>query len=481
MKKSYIPQEKRKNILLITDDVRSHSGIAHIGRETILNTCHQYNYIQIAGAIGHRQKGQKVDLSKSTQESSGVEDAKCILYPTDGYGNPDMVRHLIEYENIDAIFLITDPRYFTWLFNIENEIRKKIPIIYLNIWDNYPAPAYNKEFYESCDLLMGISKQTVNINKIVLGDKAKNKIIEYVPHGLNHKIFFPINKNYEKYNEFKKFKSELFGGKEYKYSLLFNSRNIRRKSIPDTLLAWKVFIDKLVPNKERKNCVLVLHTALIDQNGTDLEAVIDYLFGENPEDYNIIVTNKSFSTEEMNYLYNSVDGVILLSSNEGWGLSLTESLLTGTPFIANVTGGMQDQMRFVDTEGKWFTPDKMLPSNHRDTLWECGEWAFPVFPSNISLNGSVPTPYIFDDRCDFYDAADQIFNLYRYSSEERKEKGLKGREFALGEAGFTAEIMGQRIINNMEHLFSTWKPREKFEFLSDNDYELRTLQHNIFY
>ena len=40
---------------------------------------------------------------------------------------------------------------------------------------------------------------------------------------------------------------------------------------------------------------------------------------------------------------------------EGWGLALTESLLTGTPFIANVTGGMQDQMRFIDNEGKWYT------------------------------------------------------------------------------------------------------------------------------
>ena len=69
-------------------------------------------------------------------------------------------------------FLITDPRYFTWLFQIENEIRSKIPIAYLNIWDDYPAPAYNKEFYESCDALLGISKQTVNINKLVLRDRS---------------------------------------------------------------------------------------------------------------------------------------------------------------------------------------------------------------------------------------------------------------------------------------------------------------------
>ena len=51
-----------------------------------------------------------------------------------------------------------------------------MPIMYLNIWDDYPTPLYNKAFYESCDLLMGISKQTVNINKIALGNKAKDKV-----------------------------------------------------------------------------------------------------------------------------------------------------------------------------------------------------------------------------------------------------------------------------------------------------------------
>jgi aspartyl-tRNA synthetase len=74
--------------------------------------------------------------------------------------------------------LITDPRYFEWLFMIENEIRRHTPIIYLNIWDDYPAPLYNKAFYESCDALLAISKQTKLINELVLGEKAEGKVIE---------------------------------------------------------------------------------------------------------------------------------------------------------------------------------------------------------------------------------------------------------------------------------------------------------------
>ena len=186
MKEGYIKPSDRKKILLLTDDIRVHSGVAHIGREMVINTSHHYNWVQIAGAVKHPEAGQRHDLSADTNTKAGIEDSSVILYPTDGYGNPDLVREIIKIEKPDAILLITDPRYFVWLFQIENEIRKEIPIVYLNIWDDYPAPMYNKEFYESCDALFGISKQTVNINRIVLGNKANDRILKYVPHGLNY-------------------------------------------------------------------------------------------------------------------------------------------------------------------------------------------------------------------------------------------------------------------------------------------------------
>jgi hypothetical protein len=53
---------------------------------------------------------------------------------------------------------------------------RKLLLSTLNIWDDYPAPMYNQAFYESCDALLGISKQTVNINKLVLGKKQKEKL-----------------------------------------------------------------------------------------------------------------------------------------------------------------------------------------------------------------------------------------------------------------------------------------------------------------
>jgi hypothetical protein len=415
-------------------------------------------------------------MNDAMGEIAGIKDAQVTIYPTNGYGDIQMIRSLMGMEKPDAIFIITDPRYYEWLFQNEGEFRRKIPVIYLNIWDDVPAPIYNKEFYESCDALLGISKQTVNINKMVLGDKVEGKILEYIPHGLNNKIFQPMEDSDEKLQEFK---NKLLGDKKYDFILLFNSRNIRRKSIPDALLAWKLFTEQLPPEKAKKTA-FILKTDPIDGNGTDLPSVIEYLFNDSNTD--VLVLGQKLSTEEMSYLYNVSDGVILLSSNEGWGLALTESLLTGTPFIANVTGGMQDQMRFIDGNGDWFTPSPDIPSNHRGTYKKHGKWAFPVYPSSISMQGSPKTPYIFDDRCRWEDAAEQIKNLYELSPEERKERGLEGMKWATNdEAGFTSEIMSQRMIKTIDHLFDTWQPIPKYQFIKDTDFEKRVLPHKLIY
>jgi len=201
MKEGYIPQEQRKNILLLTDDIRLHSGVGNVGKEIVIHSSHKYNWYNLGGAIQHPDLGKIFDISEDVNKVTGLTDSKVVIQPNNGYGEAQQIRELIKKENIDAIFLITDPRYFAWLFQIENEIRKKTPIIYLNIWDDYPAPMYNKAYYESCDALLGISKQTVNINKLVLGEKAKSRIIDYVPHGMNTKVFYPISEDSSEYKE----------------------------------------------------------------------------------------------------------------------------------------------------------------------------------------------------------------------------------------------------------------------------------------
>jgi len=473
----HIPKDQRKKILLICDDIRVHSGVATVAKEIVLGTAHHFNWVNLGGAIKHPEKGKKFDLSQSINGIIGIDDSNVMVIPTDGYGNPQILRDLLREHKPDALMLITDPRYFTWVFQMEAEIRKQCPITYLNIWDDYPAPMYNRPFYEACDLLMGISKQTVNINRLVLEEAAESRILRYVPHGLNEKIYKPVDKEDAK---LKQFKSQLLKNQPSDFMLFFNSRNIRRKQIPDALMAFRVFLDGL-PEEKAKRCHFVLHTEPSSDHGTDLVACVEYMFGEKYPN-NVIFSTKKYPQQELNLLYNSADAQILLTSNEGWGLTLTESLLVGNPIIANVTGGMQDQMRFVDADGKWFTPSAEIPSNHRGTFKEHGEWAFPVYPTSRSVQGSVPTPYIFDDRCKFEDAAEQIRAIYDLSPEERKAKGLKGREWALSdEAGFTTRHQADRVIGAFTDLFDTWKGREKLDIINATTFTGRHLNHAIIY
>ena len=334
----YLPQNERKKVLLICDDIRVTSGVATIAREMVINTSQHFNWVNLAGAIEHPENGKRFDISSDTNKNSGIDDSSVILYPINGYGNPDLLRSIMDIEKPDAIMIITDPRYFEWLFSMESEIRKTTPIVYLNIWDDFPTPMYNKPYYEACDALLAISKQTKLINEIVLGDKAEGKIIEYVPHGLNENHYFPID---DSNKDLIQFKQNLFGGEEKDFILFFNSRNIRRKQIPDAMLAWRYFLDSL-PKEKADRCAFILHTEVISDQGTDLEAVRKAILQDYPS--SIYFSQSKLSSSDLNMLYNIADSQILLSSNEGWGLTLTEAMLAGTPIIANVTGGMQDQM-----------------------------------------------------------------------------------------------------------------------------------------
>jgi len=476
----YLKKEDRKTILLLCDDIRMHSGIATMAREIVIGTVQHYNWVQLGAAIKHPDAGKSLDLSEDISKQSEVEDASVILYPSSGYGDQNTIRRLTATHKPDAIFIFTDPRYWGWLFDMEREIRSNIPIVYLNIWDDYPSPLYNRDYYNSCDLLMGISKQTVNINKLVLAEKAEDKIIKYVPHGINSKQFYKIEKDDELITEYENFKKTVFKGRtDIEFVVFFNSRNIRRKSPSDLIAGYRVFCDK-IGKEAAKKCALVMHTAPVDQNGTDLNKVKEALC--DPEYVNVFFSTQKLPTAQLNWFYNLADVTVLPSSNEGWGLSLTESMMSETMIIANTTGGMQDQMRFVNEKEEWIDFDADFPSNHRGTYKKHGEWAVPIYPSNISLVGSVPTPYIFDDRCSFDDIAKAIETVYSIPKEERDVRGRAGRTWAKSdEARMSAAMMCQNVIESIEETFVKFKPRPRFELIKVIDKKPDFIKHKLVY
>jgi hypothetical protein len=94
----HLPQNERKKIMLICDDLRVHSGVATVARELVLNTAQHFNWVNIAGAISHPEKGKRFDISADTNTNTGLTDASVFLYPVDGYGDPDLIRQLIDME-----------------------------------------------------------------------------------------------------------------------------------------------------------------------------------------------------------------------------------------------------------------------------------------------------------------------------------------------------------------------------------------------
>ena len=479
MKNSFrhVPGNERKKILLLCDDIRMSSGIGNMGKEFVLNSLQHFDWINIGAGIQHPENGKFLDISEEARKLTGVEDADLKVIPFNGYGNATFLRQLLDSQKPDAVMIFTDPRYWVWLFDIEREIRSKVPIIYLNIWDDFPAPLWNRPFYDSVDTLLAISKQTKLINELVLGGRAENKLIKYVPHGVDETVFRPVNENDSEYQEFLQVKDSVFEGRDIEFTVFYNSRNVRRKSTSDLILAYKFFCDSIGKEKAKK-CALILHTEPSFDAGTDLVAVRDAIC--DPEYINVFFSTNRLEQKQLNFLYNLADVTVLPSSNEGWGLSLTESVMAGTMIVANMTGGMQDQMRVVDDEGNWFTPTPEIPSNHRGTFGKNGEWAVPVYPTTLHLVGSPPTPYIFDDTCSAEDIAAAIETVYDLSPKERSDRARKGRAWMTSdEAGMTAKQMTNSIIEAIDETIENFKPRAKFELIKVEDLEKDLVPHKL--
>ena len=120
LQKVDLNKPKKKKILLLSDDLRMHSGIATQAKEFVMGTIHKYDWCQIGGAIKHPEEGKIIDMGQAVSNDYGVPNAYLKIYPTGGYGNPDMLREIMQLEKPDAIIHFTDPRFWIWLYNMEH-------------------------------------------------------------------------------------------------------------------------------------------------------------------------------------------------------------------------------------------------------------------------------------------------------------------------------------------------------------------------
>ena len=216
-----LPKEKRKTILLLSDDLRMTSGVGNMSREFVMGTLHQINWVQIGGAINHPDADKAIDMNEDMQKRTGIEDAYLKIHPVNGYGDQNVVRQCLNFYKPHAIMIYTDPRFWGWLFQMENEIRQNIPIFYYNIWDDLPYPLWNQKYYDSVDALFNISRQSVNIVKQVRSS-YEDWQATYIPHGIAEEDYYPLPEKYEKEKEYLEFKKDALQHQEKDFVLFYS-------------------------------------------------------------------------------------------------------------------------------------------------------------------------------------------------------------------------------------------------------------------
>ncbi|MBV03464.1 MAG: hypothetical protein CML45_03620 [Rhodobacteraceae bacterium] len=409
-------KEKLK-VLVLADHPYSPSGVGTQTRfmiEHLLGTG-DYSFICFGGAVKHE------DYKPQKFEQWGDD---LVVYPVDGYGTQEMIRSIIRTERPDILWFMTDPRFYPWLWEIEDEIRSLIPMVYYHVWDNKPYPHYNKIWYDSTDLVVAISKVT----REVVENVAPDVEVVYHPHAVDPEFYKPLTE--EEKTELRK-KSNIA---EDKFVVFWNSRNARRKQSA-TLIHWfKEFLDKVGHDKAQ----LIMHTEPSDPNGPNLVANINMLGLTNGE--------VQFSTQKLDFpelaaLYNIADVTVCISDAEGFGLSTLESLSCGTPIIVNMTGGLQEQV----TDGEnWF--------------------GVGIEPCSKAVIGSQEIPYIYEDRINKDDFINALFKLYETDKEMRKKVGLSGRDHV--HKNYNFKNYGQKwdkILKDVHKKHGSWETRKNIK------------------
>jgi glycosyltransferase involved in cell wall biosynthesis len=395
-------------ILTLSDHPLSPSGVGTQTKyiiEGLLNTG-KYQVVSLAGAVKH----EKYEPMKTEEYKDDW-----LIVPVDGYGNPDQIRSAIAQTRPDILYFMTDPRFYGWLWNIENEIRKNVPMVYYHVWDNFPYPTFNSTFYRSNDFIATISKVTNNIVETLTPEIP----CEYVPHAVNTNIFHRVPDE-----AIQGFREEHL--KHPDATVFFwNNRNARRKQSGALIWWFKQFLDKV----GHENACLVLHTDPKDVHGQDLEAIIQEL---GIADGQVMLSRDKIPPEHLAMMYNMADCTINISDAEGFGLATLESLACETPIIVTMTGGLQEQV----TETSTISEEVTLKRNKTKNRIKKFKNGFGIEPASKSIIGSQEVPYIYEDRLDGKDVVKTLEAFHNLSTEERRELGRNGRAHVLKNYNF---------------------------------------------
>jgi glycosyltransferase involved in cell wall biosynthesis len=411
---------KKIKVITLGDHPLSPSGVGSQTKymcEALLKTGN-FSVVSVGGAIKH-QNYQPVRVEPYADD--------WVVIPVDGYGTKEMIRSLLRNEKPDILWIMTDPRFWGWLWEMENEVRPLCPIVYYHVWDNYPVPMFNRNYYISNDAVATISKLTDDI----VAKSAPEVKRKYIPHAVDSNIFKPFNQETIKNIR----KNNLPPPDQDKIIFFWNNRNARRKQ-SGTLVWWfKEWLDK---EEMHEKAQLIMHTDPKDPHGQDLEHIIDSLGLD--EQRQVLLSVKKVSPQDLAAMYNMVDCTINISDAEGFGLATLESLACGTPIIATMTGGLQDQLL------------------HQGELF-----GIPIFPVSKAIIGSQEVPYIYEDRISKEHFMGALTKIAKMTKEDRTKLGLEGCGHVMKNFNFVEfEKSWVTFMTEIHEELGSWETRKNY-------------------
>ncbi len=413
--------EKKIKVLTISDHPLLPSGVGIQTKQVIqaLLETGRYEVVSLGGAIQHP------DYTPTRTQEWGD---KWTIYPVDGYGDQNMIRSFIHGMKPDIIYFMTDPRFYEWLWDIEDEIRPYTPLVYYHVWDNYPYPTYNSKWYNSTDVVATISKVTSDIVQTVSPEVEE----AYIPHAVDTEIFRRYEKDDHESRERVKAKlSEI--NNNGRFLFFWNNRNARRKQSGSLLFWFKDFLDKVGHDKAQ----LLMHTDLNDPNGQPLGQLANHL---GLIDGQVVFSTQKVDPLHMADFYNMADCTLNISDAEGFGLATLESLSCSTPIIVNMTGGLQEQV----TDGEnWF--------------------GIGIKPASSSVIGSLTVPWINEDRISKEDFIDSLTKMMEMKKKEREKLGDLGREHVMKNYSF--DVFNKSWVSLMDSTYEnrgSWENRKMY-------------------
>lgn len=401
---------EKKKILMLCDHPLSTSGVGTQARWMIngLLETGRYSFRVFGGAVKH-------DDYRMVQVTPDF-----IVKPTNGFGTKPMLRQVLATERPDCLLLFTDPRFFIWVWEMEDEIHQVCPIAYNHLWDNPPWPEFNRVLYESTDLINCINYPTYEMVHERFPDRTN-----YIPHAVPSGLFKKLPDD-----QIRMHKRNMLGPERLDHFIaLYVSRNARRKMPGDILQSWKMFLDDLEQKHGHRKATLLMHTDPRDQEGPNLISVIEMLGIQN----DVVFSKDRVDFSGINGVYNISDVIINRSCNEGFGLSVLEGKMVEKPVIAVKTGGLTRQVE-----------------DHLTGF----QYGVALEPEVKSLVGNQLVPYIYEDFVSHRSVADAFMKMYELPDDERRELGRRCREHA--DRDYRLEDLVKRWDETLTGLMDSW-------------------------